>query len=413
MARRQTSRSKRAAASARRREVVQIPPATRTEVSARKQKTGTPKPRLSNHKNRAQWFRSRATWPLRGVSRGALATERRRAARTLSPATLASGWRLVGPSNIGGRSTCVVVDPANVDRVWIGAAGGGVWRSADAGKTWTLKWRASAPLEIGALAMDPSDARTMYCGTGEANLSADSYPGDGVYRSTNGGTSWKPWALSDTTGVPRRIGAIAVDPFDPKHVLVGGVGFGRLTSENDFGGLYRTTNRGSTWQRLTFVSPNNYWCHAIAFDPVTRGRVFATFTGPGAASGIYRSNDSGVTWTQLKSGLPATERIGRTAVAIAPSNHSVLYAICADMASNSADQVLGVFRSSNGGTSWVDVTTTHFRQERQMSYNCTIAVHPSNPNHVICGGVDLHLTTDGGVSWRRVTKWDAERGSWS
>ena len=318
---------------------------------------------------------------------------------------------MVGPSNIGGRSTSVAVDPTDADRVWIGAAGGGVWRSTDAGRTWTPRWRAGAPLEIGALAIDPSDTATIYCGTGEANLSADSYPGDGVYRSTNGGTSWEPWALSDTVGLPRRIGSIAVDPFDSKHVLVGGVGFGRVSSDNDFGGLYRTTNRGQTWQRLTFVSTNNYWCHAIVFDAVTEGRIFATVTGPGASSGIYRSNDGGQTWTQLKNGLPPTDRIGRTAIAIAPSNHRVVYAVCADMASNRADRVLGVFRSSNGGGSWVDVTTNHFQAERQMSYNCTIAVHPSDPNHVLCGGVDLHLTTDGGATWKRATRWDAERGT--
>ena len=184
-----------------------------------------------------------------------------------------------------------------------------------------------------------------------------------------------------------------------------------MSSDNDFGGLYRTTNRGTTWQRLTFISANNYWCHTIVFDPVTRGRIFATFTGPGTSSGIYRSNDGGVTWTQLTNGLPVTDRIGRTALAIAPSNHNVVYAISADLASDRADSVLGVFRSSNGGSTWADVTTTHFRQERQMSYNCTIAVHPTDPNHVICGGVDLHLTTDGGATWTRTTRWDAERGT--
>ena len=97
----------------------------------------------------------------------------------------------------------MIVDQTNADRVWIGAAGGGVWRSTDAGKTWALKWRASAPLEIGSLAIDPTTPTTLYCGTGEANLSLDSYPGDGVYRSTNGGTTWQPWALSETTGLPR------------------------------------------------------------------------------------------------------------------------------------------------------------------------------------------------------------------
>lgn len=412
MARKKPSRSQRGAlARSSGRKPADVPPAPRVEIAAKKRKSGKPAPRVSKHKKRAAWFRSRVTWPMREASRAARVAERRRASRTLAPGTLVSDWAQAGPSNIGGRATSVIVDPTNADRVWIGAAGGGVWRSTDAGKTWALKWRASAPLEIGSLAIDPTTPTTLYCGTGEANLSLDSYPGDGVYRSTNGGTTWQPWALSETTGLPLRIGTIAVDPFDSKHVLVGGIGFGRVSSDNDFGGLYRTTNRGTTWQRLSFISANNYWCHSIVFDPVTRGRIFATVTGPGTSSGIYRSNNGGVTWTQLKNGLPATDRIGRTALAIAPSNHNIVYAISADLASDRADNVLGVFRSSNGGSTWADVTTTHFRQEEQMSYNCTIAVHPTDPNHVICGGVDLHLTTDGGATWSRTTRWDAERGT--
>jgi photosystem II stability/assembly factor-like uncharacterized protein len=412
MARMKPSRSQRGAlARSSRRKPADVPPAPQVEIAAKKRKSGKPAPRVSKHKKRAAWFRSRVTWPMREASRAARVAERRRASRTLAPGTLVSDWAQAGPSNIGGRATSVIVDPTNADRVWIGAAGGGVWRSTDAGKTWALKWPAGAPLEIGSLAIDPATPTTLYCGTGEANLSLDSYPGDGVYRSTNGGTTWQPWALSETTGLPRRIGTIAVDPFDSKHVLVGGIGFGRVSSDNDFGGLYRTTNRGTTWQRLSFVSANNYWCHSIVVDPVTRGRIFATVTGPGTSSGIYRSNNGGVTWTQLKNGLPATDRIGRTALAIAPSNHNIVYAISADLASDRADNVLGVFRSSNGGSTWADVTTTHFRQERQMSYNCTIAVHPTDPNHVICGGVDLHLTTDGGATWSRTTRWDAERGT--
>ncbi|MFN8058098.1 MAG: hypothetical protein U0Q12_02970 [Vicinamibacterales bacterium] len=374
-------------------------------------KTGPPAARLSRHKARAAWFRSRVTWPLREASAAKLTTERRRATRQLKAARIASAWTQAGPTNIGGRCTSLVCHPTDANRLWIGAAGGGVWTTRDAGETWTLKWRSGAPLEIGSLAIDPSNPKVLYCGTGEANLSADSYPGDGLYRSTNGGRSWKPFATSAASGLPRRIGAIAVDPFDPRHILVGGIGYGRVSDDNDFGGLHSTSDAGATWARETFISANNYWCHSIAFDPLHAGTVFATFTGPGAKSGIYRSKNGGATWTQLTSGLPSTDRIGRTTVALAPSDPSIVYALSAEMASDGADRVLGVFRSTNGGSSWTDIAGSHFADEGQMSYGNAIAVDPLDPNHVICGGVDLHVTTNAGAMWRVSSHWDADRGT--
>ena len=372
-------------------------------------KQGTPRPRVNLHKARASWFRARVTWPMREAPEATLAAERRRVARKLPNARLAGAWQQVGPINIGGRSTSILCHPADADTLLIGAAGGGVWASSDGGQTWRPQWRDGAPLEIGALARDPSRPNTVYCGTGEANLSADSYPGDGVYRSTNGGTTWRKWAMSDATGLPRRIGAVAVDPFDRRHVLVGGVGFGRVSATDDFGGLYVTTNGGQIWRRETFVAANNYWCHEVVFHPTTPGTIFATMTGPGIKSGLYRTRDGGATWTQLASGLPSPDRIGRASVAIAPSDPDVVYALVAEAASIGADRVLGVFRSANGGTSWTDVSSPQVRAEEQMSYNNAIAVHPLDPNHVVCGGVDLHLTTNGGATWRRASQWDAER----
>lgn len=377
----------------------------------KKRNPGPPAARVSLHKARTAWFRSRVTWPLREAPVSRLTSERRRALRTLPAATLAAKWQLAGPSNIGGRCTTLVCDPVNADRLWIGAAGGGVWASTNAGKTWKRKWPSRTPLEIGALAIDPSNPNILYCGTGEANLSADSYPGDGVYWSVNAGRTWKPWALSAKSAMPGRIGAIAVDPSDSQHVLVGGVGFGRVSSDNDFGGLFVTLDGGATWKRETFISIGNYWCHQIVFHPTKPGTVFATFTGPGARGGIYRSTDAGTTWTQLKTGLPSLDRIGRTSIALAPSNPQIVYAICADAAIGSSDQVLGVFKSTSGGTSWSNIAGSHFADEGQMSYGNAIAVHPQDPNHVICGGVDLHVTTNGGASWRVASHWDAERGT--
>jgi photosystem II stability/assembly factor-like uncharacterized protein len=203
---------------------------------------------------------------------------------------------------------------------------------------------------------------------------------------------------------------IAIDPFDSHHLFVGGLGYGEVGVANDLGGMYESLDGGITWKRHTFVTSNNYWCHAIVFDPAHRGTLFATFTARGTTSGIYRSSDGGRTWSPLRRGLPPPERFGRTSLAISFSDPSVLYAFASDEASGSSDRLLGVFRSRDGGASWTNTAGVHFRNEGQISYGNTIAVHPADPNHVLCGGVDLHLSTNGGRTWTRVTKWDAPRG---
>jgi len=241
-------------------------------------------------------------------------------------------------------------------------------------------------------------------------LSADSYPGDGIYRSSDGGAKWVLWASSVKSGIPRRIGAIAVNPTDANHVLVGGVGFDRVSADRDLGGLYSSRDDGQTWLRETFVSAGNYWCHKIVFDPKTPGRIYITVTSQGMAGGIYRSDDSGATWKHLGKGLPRADRIGRTALALAPSNTSIVYCICADAAGND-DGVLGVFRSADSGETWASIGRTHFAKEGQMSYGSSLAVHPTDPNCVLCGGVDLHGTRDGGKTWTVLSHWDAKRGS--
>lgn len=383
-----------------------------TTVSPGLRKEGTkgkPGPRLSHHKGRAAWFRARVSWPLRDPSMSALMTERGKASRRLARLAGTAKWTLAGPTNIGGRCTSLVCHPADPNIVWLGAAGGGVWKSLDGGGSWRQSWPATAPLQIGSLAVDPSDPQVLYCGTGEANMSADSYPGNGVYRSSNGGRTWRRVA-SSSRKVPPRIGVIAVDPFDSRHILLGGIGYGRLSASNDTGGIYESTDRGATWTRLDPVGGGNHWCHSIVFDPSTAGRVFIDVTAQGAASGIYRSADAGASWKQLTQGLPSSDRMGRATLAIAPSNPKVIYAFVADEQSDSADALLGVFKTTNGGNSWINIAGKHFSTESQIGYGNTIAVHPGNPKHVICGGVDLHLTTDGGTTWAKVTRWDAQRG---
>ena len=365
-----------------------------------------PQPVFTTHKARAEWFRQREAWPLREASATTVVFERGRLASELQPAPGAETWAFAGPTSVGGRVTAIVGHPADADRLLLGAAGGGLWRTLDGGMSWQGLWHREPTLNIGSLAVDPSDPDTIYCGTGEANLSADSHPGVGLFVSRDGGTEWSLLADAAMSGIPTRIGALMVDPFDPSHLRLGG-----LTHSSASDGMHLSRDGGRTWQRDLGITTGSYRCHAIAFDPQCQGTLFAVVWTRGTELGIWRSRDGGQSWHQLTTGLPATSLIGRGALAIAPSDSRILYLQFAQgRFQGSTDGVLGIFRTSDGGDHWVDVGGTHFTAERQMSYNNTIIVHPTDPDHVLCGGVELHRTTNGGTSWRKVSRWNAEPG---
>ena len=373
-------------------------------------RTGVPEPRLSTHKKRSVWFQARTCWPVRDAPVRKLLEARAQAKATRALDTKAR-WENVGPSNIGGRTTCLVCHPQNADVIWIGAAGGGVWHSDDAGAHWVAQWHDQDILNIGALAIDATDPNTLYCGTGEADLSADSYPGVGLFKSSDGGRSWRLLAGTGNDLLPQRIGAIVIDPFDAQHIVVGGVGFNQASATgHDFGGLYSSHDGGKSWTRELSFAPKNYWCHSVVFHPAKKGLLYATITEQGSHSGIWRSYDGGGSWEQLKTGLPEPAAFGRTSLAISPSSPDVLYAFAENEHSGQKDLLLGVFCSRDGGDTWKDISGTHFKTEGQISYGNTIAVHPADPNTVICGGVDLHMTSNGGKTWKKVSQWDAERG---
>ena len=364
--------------------------------------SGLPAPRTTTHKKRTAWFKARVAWPYRERSAHSLLGERSRAAAALAPQAGTAQWELIGPTNVGGRMTSVGCAPKKPNTIWAGAAGGGVWKSDDGGQHWRGLWYSQPTLNIGSIGVDPTNPAIVYCGTGEANLSADSYPGVGIFRSTDGGDTWQILAPADTTGIPTRIGCLVVDPFDTTHLCLGGV----THTDGGSDGMFVSSNGGLTWGRQIFPGSGPYRCHAVVFHPTIRDTLFATIAARGAQSGIWKSTNGGSSWTQLRDGLPPPERIGRTSLAIAPSKPSVIYAI----SSTNKEGVLGIFRSNDGGGKWTNIAGTHFVREGQMSYGNTIAVHPTNPDHVLCGGVDLHLTRDAGKTWVRTTKWDADRG---
>ena len=384
----------------------------KTKTYFKKLRTETPKKKgarreaysvaYSTHKARTRWFNAREAWPLREAPQKLLLQARSDAVANINPVGVSQTWQQAGPTNIGGRMTSIVVDPNDVNRVWAGAAGGGVWQSNDGGSSWGTNWHDEPSLNIGSLCIDPNNPDWLYCGTGEANLSADSYAGVGLYRSVDGGASWQLLYPATSSNIPTRIGRIAVDPFDSTHIFLAGVGH----SNNEVRGLFESRDSGISWSLITQIFSAPYMCHDVVFHPFTQGTVYTTIDARGFHSGVWRSTNGGRSWSQLTSGFLAGPNFGRTSLAIAYSDPQVLYALVAER----SGPVLGVYRSRNDGNTWTEVGGTHFQYERQMSYNNTIAVDPNNSDIVICGGVDLHRTKNGGTTWTKITDWSAQRG---
>ncbi len=354
------------------------------------------KDEFSTFKRHSAWFSQRAA-----AAHGGELKEywRKRAQSALQPEL--PGWECVGPYNIAGRVAALIAHPTDPERLWAGAAAGGVWSSADGGASWKSCWPNWASPNIGALAFDAADPNLIYCATGEANISPDCYPGSGLYLSRDGGGNWELLAAADTHNLPRRIGVLLPCKFAPSKLYLGGV----THDEQDPAGLYGSPDGGKTWLRENSPSTCNYWCHSLTAHP--EGFLLAGLELFGAQTGIWRSGENGI-WKQLHGGLPAGDKTGRISLAMAASRPHTVYALVSNRVGS---EVLGVYRSRNGGERWQEVGGAHFAAEGQPSYNNTIAVHPDDPDTVVCGLNDLHISRDGGATWRRASHWDAEEGS--
>ncbi|MCC6316388.1 MAG: hypothetical protein IT361_01760 [Gemmatimonadaceae bacterium] len=296
-------------------------------------------------------------------------------------------WREIGPASFGGRIDDIESIPGNLSTIFIGTAGGGVYRSTNRGTTWTAVFdRDGTSTSIGDIAIAPSDPNVVWVGTGEANNRQSSTWGDGIYRSLDGGETWKHMGLRET----QHIGRIVIHPRDPNTVFVAAVG--HLWGSNPQRGLYRTRDAGRTWERVltgndvtgaidVALDPDGRTLYAAMYQ---RQRKGYGFVGGGPGSGLFRSRDGGDTWERLAGGLP-TGNMGRIGLAIAPSQPATLYAIV------EARQG-GLFRSDDRGNTWRRTTSLN---PRPMYYS-NVRVDPRHPDRVWIVGSSLHLSTDGG-----------------
>ena len=301
----------------------------------------------SHHKPRAAWFRARTAWPLRDAAASTLIRQRGLARRRVPAAAVQAKWELAGPTNIGGRCTALVCDPANADRIWVGVGGRRRLGRARTGVvTWKESWRANTPLEIGSLAIDPIEPGEL-CTAVPARRTSPPIPMRGRHLSVD-------QQRQDLAGM----GVVEREAGTPSNRR----DRGRPLRQQPRARRRHRLRKGRARQRLRRAVRDQRRRHHVAPHDVhlatrttgatasssiqlVRGTAFATFTGPGTKSGIYRSTNGGTNWAQLTNGLPATERIGRTTLALAPSNPDSIWAIVADASNARRDHVLGVFRS--------------------------------------------------------------------
>ncbi len=300
--------------------------------------------------------------------------------------------RAIGPAVMAGRIAAidgVATDPLTI---YAGAASGGVWKSIDGGISFKPVFDEHTQ-SIGAIAVDPSDATTVWVGTGESWTRNSVSVGDGVYKTTNGGESWERAGLEHS----ERIARIAVHPKDGKTVWV--CATGHLWDDHEERGVYKTTDGGKTWKRVLFVDAAT-GCSDLALDPQDPRILYAgtwqfrrtpwSFSSGGKGSGLYKSTDGGDTWKQLANGLPGGEK-GRIAVAVAPSRPSVVYALV-------ESKKTALYRSDDTGVTWSEVNSSFNIQQRPF-YFAHVVVDPTDYDYVYKPGLTLTISTDGGKSF--------------
>ncbi|MCX7929732.1 MAG: hypothetical protein N2663_03310 [Chlorobi bacterium] len=297
-------------------------------------------------------------------------------------------WVLIGPDNIGGRTRTVVHHPTRSGVVYVGAAGGGIWRTTDYGATWEPLYDDGVSLSMGALAIDPNNPDVLYAGTGEmtpASNMQDAW-GTGMYKSTDGGRTWRRIGLA-TVGA---FSKVLLHPLNSNLVYAGGV--------RSAPGLYKSTDAGATWQRM-----NRYAISDITIHPGDTNLLWIGVWG----NGVWKSTDGGVTFTRSSSGMPQADQIGRVSVQCAPSDPRILYALIEgpDPTGQSTTNNIGaIYKSIDGGASWQRVyqgDANFFNG--QGAYDNFVIVHPTNPDVAFAGGIDVWRTTNGGASWVNVT----------
>ncbi len=302
-------------------------------------------------------------------------------------------FRSIGPAVTSGRVSDIEVNPNNINEYYVAAASGGVWKTVNAGITYSPVFEKEGSYSIGCVTIDPNNTNIVWVGTGENNNQRSVAYGDGVYKSEDGGKSWKNMGLKNS----EHTGMIVVDPSNSDVVYV--AAYGPLWSAGGDRGIYKTTDGGKTWKNILSVSEHT-GCNEIHMDPRNSNVLYATahqrrrqgftYISGGPESGIYKSTDAGVTWNKINKGLPEVD-LGRIGMGVSPVNPDVLYCMV-----EASDKKGGTYRSTDRGASWErrgDLNTSG-------NYYVEIFCDPKDVDKLFSMDFFITVSTDGGKTFK-------------
>ncbi|UCG28399.1 MAG: hypothetical protein JSV24_03295, partial [Bacteroidales bacterium] len=343
-------------------------------------------------------------------------------------------WQLIGPLNISGRCTDIeVVGPKGSNyTIYAGSASGGVWKTENEGTTWVPIFDQHASTSTGDIAIDPNDPNTLWVGTGEANIFRSSQNGAGVYKTTDGGKTWRHMGLENTHTIAR----IVVDPDNTDIVYVSATG--HEWTRNRDRGIYKTVDGGANWEKILYVD-DLAGSNDLVMDPTDSQILYATTwqrirkkwndprVEPGyTKSGIYKTTDGGQNWVEINTGLPEAKYRGRIGIDIARSNPDILYALVDNYEiarqyegqnTDSYGRPIGgvikgatIYRTDNRGADWIQVSGLTEEMQTYMERHSStygwvfgqIRVDPNDENTVYSMGLALNVSNDGGKTFRRL-----------
>lgn len=300
-----------------------------------------------------------------------------------------TSWESLGPGNIGGRVRALYVHPANTDVIFAGSVGGGIWKSIDGGASWNPVDDFMGNLSISCIVADPTTTATvsgtvLYAGTGEGFYNGDALRGHGIFKSTDGGTTWYHLSSTDPSGDS--------DWYYVNRIAVNGNGTIIAVARGN--GIFTSSDSGASWSKNAPSGSGSYNLrYDVKFDPNDDSKAVVG----GDQGDIFYTTDTGTNWTYANivslSGFVA----GRVELSYAENTPDLIYA---SVDNNSGD----IYKSTNGGATW-SKTSNPGHLGNQGWYDNTIWTDPTNSNHLVIGGLDLYQSTDGGVNWNKISTW--------